>query len=48
MLDVAPERLMLETFLERALNWDIAQFAIDEAHCISEWGHEFQAGVSRA
>src|SRR6266513_608852 len=42
LLYVAPERLMLDTFLERARNWNVAQIAIDEAHCISEWGHDFR------
>ena len=42
LLYVAPERLMLDTFIERVKEWNVAQIAIDEAHCISEWGHDFR------
>jgi len=42
LLYVAPERLMLDSFLEKAKQWNVAQIAIDEAHCISEWGHDFR------
>src|SRR5213078_3242225 len=42
MLYIAPERLMMASFLERLLNLEVAQIAIDEAHCISEWGHDFR------
>ena len=42
LLYLAPERLMLESFIERVKEWKIAQIAIDEAHCISEWGHDFR------
>ena len=47
LLYVSPERLWSQEFISRLAEVDVARIAIDEAHCISQWGHTFRPEYAR-